>query len=226
VLANRLKLILPYVISPEQSAFIPGRLITDNILVAFETLHIMDTRLKGKEGFMALKLDMSKAYDSIKWSFLEAILIKMGFAPRWIHLLMTCMRTVTYSILINGKPQGHVVPTRGIRQGDPLSPYFFILCAEALSSLLHQAGRAGEVLEVIMSRGSTRINHLFFADDSLLFCRANLREWGRIQELLAIYEKVLGQKLNRDKTSIFFSRNTPLEDRTNILTAAGVPFTQ
>jgi hypothetical protein len=104
VLANRLKLILPYVISPEQSAFIPGRLITDNILVAFETLHIMDTRLKGKEGFMALKLDMSKAYDSIKWSFLEAILIKMGFAPRWIHLLMTCMRTVTYSILINGKP--------------------------------------------------------------------------------------------------------------------------
>jgi len=197
VLANRLKLILPYVISPEQSAFIPGRLITDNILVAFETLHIMDTRLKGKEGFMALKLDMSKAYDSIKWSFLEAILIKMGFAPRWIHLLMTCMRTVTYSILINGKPQGHVVPTRGIRQGDPLSPYFFILCAEALSSLLHQAGRAGEVLEVIMSRGSTRINHLFFADDSLLFCRANLREWGRIQELLAIYEKVLGAKVKQ-----------------------------
>jgi hypothetical protein len=89
------------------------------------------------------------------------------------------------------------VPTRGIRQGDPLSPYFFILCAEALSSLLHQAGRAGEVLEVIMSRGSTRINHLFFADDSLLFCRANLREWGRIQELLAIYEKVLGAKVKQ-----------------------------
>jgi len=106
VLANRLKVVLPHVISTEQSAFIPGRLITDNILVAFETLHTMDTRLQGKEGFMALKLDMSKAYDRIEWGFLEAILYKLGFAPRWIQLLMTCVRTVTYSILINGQPHG------------------------------------------------------------------------------------------------------------------------
>jgi len=104
VLVNRLKLVLPHAISPEQNAFILGRLITDNILVAFETLHTMDTRLKGNEGFIALKLNMSKAYDLIEWSFLQAVLLKMWVAHRWIHLLMTCVRTVTYSILINGQP--------------------------------------------------------------------------------------------------------------------------
>lgn len=111
MLENRLKTVLPHVISLEESAFIPGRLVTDNILVAFETLHTMDTRLKGKEGFMALKLNMSKAYDRIEWSFLEVVLVKMGFASRWIHLLMTSVWTVTYSLLINWQPQGHLVPT-------------------------------------------------------------------------------------------------------------------
>lgn len=82
---NHLKLVLPHIISLEQSAFISGRLITDNILVAFKTLHTIDTRLKGKEGFMALKLDMSKAYDRLEWDFLEAVLCKMGFVTRWIH---------------------------------------------------------------------------------------------------------------------------------------------
>jgi hypothetical protein len=169
VLANRFKVVLPHVISNEQSAFIPGRLITDNILVAFETLHTMDTRLKWNKGYMALKLDMSKAYDQIEWSFLEAVLGRMGFANRWIQLLMTCVRIVTYSILINGQPQGHIVPTRGLRQGDPLSPYFFIICAEALSSLLQYGGRQGSITGVPISRRGTRINHLFLQMTTFCF---------------------------------------------------------
>jgi hypothetical protein len=102
VLANRLKKVLPYVIFPEQSAFIPGRLITDNILVSFETLHTIDTQLKGKEGFTALKVDMSKAYNRLELDFQEAVLSKLGFAARWIHLMMSCVWMVSYSILING----------------------------------------------------------------------------------------------------------------------------
>jgi hypothetical protein len=136
VLANRLKKVLPHIISENQSAFVPGRLITDNVLVVFEALQTMDVRMKGAKGYMTLKLDMSKAYDRVEWDFLEAILLKMGFARRWVDLLMVCVRTVTYSILINGQPHGRIVPSRGIRQGDPLSPYFFILCAEGLSTLL------------------------------------------------------------------------------------------
>jgi hypothetical protein len=82
VLANRLKVILPLIISPTQSAFIPRRLLTDNILVAYENLHTMHARMWGKVGFMALKLDMSKAYDRVEWAFLEAIIRKMGFVDK------------------------------------------------------------------------------------------------------------------------------------------------
>jgi hypothetical protein len=91
VLANRLKVALPHIISPEQSTFILGRLITDNIIVAFEALHTMETRLKGRNGFIALKLDMSKAYDRLEWNFLEAMMQKLGFADRWVWLLMNCV---------------------------------------------------------------------------------------------------------------------------------------
>jgi hypothetical protein len=178
VLANRLKKVLPHIISQEQSAFIPGRLITDNILVAFEAMHTMDGRLTGREGYMALKLDMSKAYDRVEWGYLEAVMRKLGFADRWISMMMTCIRTVSFSVLIHGKPYGKIIPSRGIRQGDPLSPYFFILCAEGLSSLLQRAAANNWITGVPITRGGIRVNHLLFADDSLLFCKANVFEWG------------------------------------------------
>lgn len=98
-LANKLKRVLPTIILPTHSAFIPGRLITDNILVAFEALHTMDGRMKGREGFMALKRDMSKVYDIVEWYFLEAIMRKIGFTDRWVQMAMTCVRTVSYSVL-------------------------------------------------------------------------------------------------------------------------------
>jgi hypothetical protein len=226
VLANRLKHVLSQVISPTQSAFIPGRLITDNILVAFEALHTMDGRMKGRQGYMALKLDMSKAYDRVEWVFLETVMRKMGFAERWIFLTMTCVKTVTYSVLIHGKPYGRIIPTRGLRQGDPLSPYFFILCAEGLSSLLQRAESERVITGLPITRGGTRLNHLFFADDSLLFCKANTFEWLQIQRILETYEKASGQKLNRGKTSIFFSKNTRREAKDHIISIAGINSTR
>jgi hypothetical protein len=226
VVANRLKKVLPQIISLYQNAFFPGRLITDNILVAFEALRSMNVRKKGKEGYMALKLDMSKTYDRMKWTFLEEMMRKMGFAPRWIGIIMICVKTVSYSILINGKPYGHIKPTRGLHQADPLSPYLFIICAEGLSNLLRKAEMNREVSGFPISRGGVKISHLFFADDSLLFCRATPDEWVKMQRILEDYEKASGQRFNREKTSLFFSKNTPLEVRDNLKSLVGVNSTQ
>ena len=118
VLANRLKQVLPQIIFPTQSAFVPGRLITDNVLVAYEMLHTMHSRKKGKKGSLALKIDISKAYDRIEWQFLKSIMEKMGFPATWIERVMNCVTTPSFSILVNGKAYGMIHPSREIRQGD------------------------------------------------------------------------------------------------------------
>ena len=208
-LANRLKRVLPNIISEHQSAFLKGRLITDNILVAFETLHYMKNHNSENSGFMALKLDMSKAYDQVEWSFLKAVMSQMGFQDRWIGLVMECITTVTYSILVNGEPSGEIRPSRGIHQGDPLSPYLFLLCSEGLHRMIQKAMEKGDIQGVSICRNGPKLTHLFFADDSLLFCRATTHECEKVMDILSSYEKVSGQKLNRDKTSLFFSKSTP-----------------
>ena len=144
VLANRLKKLLPIIITEHQSAFTKDCLITNNILVAFETLHSMKKYKSGDNSFMALKLDMSKAYDQEEWSFLENLMRKMGFCENWIGLMMVCVRTVSYSVLINGELKGMVYPSRGIRQADPLSPFLFLLCTEGLHGLINSETRRGD----------------------------------------------------------------------------------
>jgi hypothetical protein len=189
VLANRLKVILTSIISPNQSAFLLGRLITDNILAAYETMHSMYSRMCSNVGFMGIKLDMSKAYDQVEWGFLEAIMTKLGFASRWIKLVLECISTVRYSIVVNGSPVGNIIPTKGLRQGDPLSPYLFILCAEALSCMITHAEITGVLTGVPTSPKGPRLSHLFFADDSLLFCKTSSVEWRRLTKILERYEK-------------------------------------
>ncbi|KAK3230033.1 hypothetical protein Dsin_001914 [Dipteronia sinensis] len=174
-LANRLKLILPDIIYPCQSEFVPDRLIFDNVLISFELLHSIHHRKKGKKGLVAIKLDMSKAYDRVEWNFLRCVMEKLGFPHQWIELVMECLSTSNLSFVINGQVMGKMVPSRGLRQGCPLSPYLFILCAEVLSNVIKRVENNGRGLGIRCCRGVPLVSHLFFVDDSILFCKASLK---------------------------------------------------
>lgn len=129
VLANCLKIILPEIISQNHSAFVPGRLIADNVLIAYEMNHSMQNKRSGGDGYVVLKLDMSKAYDRVEWSFMEKIMRKMGFHERWISLIMQCISTVTYRIKVNGSLTEQIIPSRGATTGGPTFPTpFLVVC--------------------------------------------------------------------------------------------------
>ena len=136
----------------------------------------MQGRKTGKKGSLALKLDVSKAYDRVEWSFLKGIMVKLGFSDVWVDRVMCCATTPSYYVLINGKTFGHITPSRGLRQGDPLSPYLFLLCMEGFTSLLHNAEMEGQIRGVSICRRAPKITNLLFADDSLIFCQATQNE--------------------------------------------------
>jgi hypothetical protein len=207
VLANRLKLILPEIISLNQSAFVPGRLITDNVLLAYEFTHFMQNKRSGAESYAAIKLDMSKAYDRVEWEFLRRMMEKMGFHAGWINIIMKCIGTVSYRVMINGELTDVINPGRGLRQGDPLSPYLFFICAEGFSALLNNAEQVGHLSGVKVCNNAPSINHLLFADDSLLLLKSDERSASHLRNILQLYEDCSGQMINKEKSSIMFSRN-------------------
>ena len=136
---------------------------------------------------------------------------------------MLCVTSVSYSILVNEEPKGMIYPSRGIRQGDPLSLFLFLLCTEGLHGLISKATGQSEIRGYSLSRNSPRLTHLLFADDSLLFCRATTQECQKVLDILDTYGKCSGQQINRSKTAIFFNKSTFEMLRDHIKVALGVP---
>ncbi|CAM8918528.1 unnamed protein product [Rhodiola kirilowii] len=208
-IVNRLQQILPEIISPAQSAFIKGRLITDNYLIAHEAAHFIKNSRQSKSVYGSLKLDMSKAYDRVEWRFMKLLLLRFGFEARWVSMILNYVTSVKFTICINGTLSGSIVPGRGLRQGDPLSPYLFILCSEWLSYGLSKLERERNFEGVKVCRRAPYINHLMFADDCLLLFKVKDGTAAALSMLLKQYENVSGQIINYTKSELVLSPNAP-----------------
>ena len=150
---------------------------------------------------------MSKAYDRIDWHFLKAILIAMNFNDRWVQWIMECVTSVHYTLLINGNISQSFYPKKGLRQGDPLSPYLFLMCANILSLALLKAENQKRIKGVQLGRNSISFTHLFFVNDSLLFFKFDNHSLANIQEILNWYCSLPGQSINLSKFDLFCSPN-------------------
>ncbi|KAF5821202.1 putative RNA-directed DNA polymerase [Helianthus annuus] len=200
VLANRLKEVLDNLISPVQSAFIKGRNILDGPLITNE---ILSWAKKRKKSLLFFKVDFEKAYDCVDWSFLINILHHMGFPSKWKNWIMGILFTGRASILVNGAPTKEFELKRGLRQGDPLSPFLFTIVMEALHVMMAKAVEAGIYKGVVLPNGGPTISHLFYADDALFIgecSESNLRNLSRILRCFFVSS---GLKVNFDKSKLY-----------------------
>ncbi|KAA3470265.1 reverse transcriptase [Gossypium australe] len=218
VLVNRMSEMIDDCINEAQGAFIPGRLISDNVLIAYEILHSLKMKKRGKKGNFALKLDMSKAYDRVERDFLAGMMNLLGFHNDWIVLIMRCVYSVSYSISLNGLNSEWFSPSRGLRQGDPLSPYLFLICAEGFATLLEDAKQRGIMEGAPIGRGRVSINHLRLHS----FWDATREGARTVQEVINEYERNAGQRVNYDKSLIYFGANVGNTVKEELTTLLGV----
>ena len=215
ILVARIRPFLDKLVSPLQSAFMPGRRSVDNTIVVQEVIHTISNK-KGRVGYMAIKVDLEKAYDKIEWSFIREVLMNANLPQNLISLIMSCVSSVSTSILFNGGNMEPIFRSRGIRQGDPLSPYLFILCMEALGFLIDEKCKDKSWSPIKSSNNGVAFLHLFFADDLVLFAKVDLINCSTIWDVLDSFCARSGQSISESKSRVFFSPNVDVDTRESL----------
>ncbi|KAL9684647.1 hypothetical protein QQ045_022088 [Rhodiola kirilowii] len=198
ILTSRLSNWLPKIISEEQVGFVQGRSIHENIALAHDITHDLNDKVYG--GNVIVKLDMAKAYDRISWGFILRILHSLGFNNCWYDLIYRCISNCSYSMKWDGRLYGFFRSSRGVRQGDPLSPSLFVIAMEWFSRVMKAADRFGVLKAYITKRPSIRINHLLFADDLLIFTNGAKNSFRNLLGIIDDFCAFSGQHLNSSKS--------------------------
>ncbi|GJW86813.1 RNA-directed DNA polymerase, eukaryota, reverse transcriptase zinc-binding domain protein [Tanacetum coccineum] len=202
ILTNRMKNGLSKVVSVNQSAFIPGRHIQDNILLTQELLRGYNRKQGAKR--CAMKIDIQKAYDTVSWKFLEDVLKEVGFHQVMINWIMICVSTASFSICINDEVCGYFKGGRGLRQGDPMSPYLFTLVMEVLNMIMIKNIKDDSRFKYHYGCKELKLTHLCFADDLLMLCNGDVDSLKVMKKSLEEFSKVSGLFPNHSKSTIFF----------------------
>lgn len=212
LLVSKLRPLLDKLISPTQSAFIPNRWIAKNQIIVQEIVHKFKSRKK-KLSLTAIKLNLQKAYDRVNWKFIQAILLHFGFNDKFTNWIIACISSVSFEVLVNGGKTASFKSSCGLRQGDPLSPYLFILGQEILSRLLDYELRLKNISGIRTSISGPTITHVMYIDDVVLFTKAARRDASNLVRVLEKYCSWSGQAINRNKSSVFFSKHTQSHTR-------------
>ncbi|KAG8373235.1 hypothetical protein BUALT_Bualt11G0002600 [Buddleja alternifolia] len=194
-------------VSPLQSSFIPGRGTHDNIFVLQEIIHSL-RRSKNKKGGMIIKLDLEKVYDKTNWDFFEQTLHFFELPPHLLEFIIFCVKCVKPRVLWNGKPFPSISPSYGLSQGDPLSPYLFVICVGCLSYLIEHSVEEGTWKPISVCRGGPKLSHVFVADDLIFLAQETRDNAINIDKLMGEFCACFSLKVNKNKSRIFFSRST------------------
>lgn len=225
ILVNRIRPLLPDLIFPMQSAFLEGRRSFDNVIIAQELIYSLKNR-KSKDGFMVVKIDLEKAYDRLEWSFIKMVHEHFNFPRNIINLIMSCVTITSASILFNGGKLSSFQPSRGIKQGDPLSPFLFLLCIEFLVAQITTMCEERRWDKIKTSKNGPGFSHIFFADNPILFAKANSKNCDAIMEVLNNFCDIAGQKVNRGNSRIFFSSNVSRRRKRQLCRKMGIEATK
>ncbi|CAN1148633.1 Putative ribonuclease H protein At1g65750, partial [Linum perenne] len=223
-IANRIKGLMPGLTHPSQTSFVPGRHITDNIIMVQEVVHSLHLK-KGKKFGMVVKIDLAKAYDKIDWGFVKDTLCSVGVPDSLVEIIMACILSPSIQILWNGGCSESFSPSRGLRQGCPLSPYLFTLCIERLSRMIISAVDFGYWKPIRLAHDGPPLSHSFFADDLILFSEASASQAQVISDILDRFCEASGQSVSKPKSRVYFSRNTPAHVSTEIVHILGISAT-